>query len=413
MPPFIQKRRNLYYARLRVPEDLRGHFKKLEFFKTLGTSDKEEAEAKALIVVSGWKRQIAAARGSLGELEKMAAEIRLAHDPKRDDPDVDMTDKDWFIESVAEGIEDEDQEARFRAIAQGIKTPFVTFLDKFLEEWDVDQKTKSMAASFIRKLGDHFPSIESIKRPDVLRVVKSDRSSNGTKTKNFAFARRYWKYLEDEGIVDQEIRNPFSELKLKTKKKKSDEIEREAFEKEDVERIYCEALNAGDLPLCDLIFLVAYTGARIEELCGLKVTDLKKKSGVEILMIKDAKTRAGVRNVPIHPDLKPVIKRLTRDSSDDYLITEQQEDQFGKRSNAIGKRFGRLKTKLGFGKEHVFHSIRKTVITILENAGVPEGVSADIVGHEKKTMTYGLYSAGTSEQKKLEAIKLLKFRLKR
>ena len=151
----------------------------------------------------------------------------------------------------------------------------------------------------------------------------------------------------------------------------------------------------------------------MRQLCGLKVTDLKKKSGVEILMIKDAKTRAGVRNVPIHPDLKPVIKRLTRDSSDDYLITEQQEDQFGKRSNAIGKRFGRLKTKLGFGKEHVFHSIRKTVITILENAGVPEGVSADIVGHEKKTMTYGLYSAGTSEQKKLEAIKLLKFRLKR
>ena len=49
-----------------------------------------------------------------------------------------------------------------------------------------------------------------------------------------------------------------------------------------------------------------------------------------------------------------------------------------------------------FGSQHVFHSLRKTVVTILENAGVPENVVADIVGHEKTTMTYGLYSGGVS-----------------
>ena len=36
-------------------------------------------------------------------------------------------------------------------------------------------------------------------------------------------------------------------------------------------------------------------------------------------------------------------------------------------------------------------SLRKTVVTILENAGVPENVVADIVGHEKTTRIYGLY----------------------
>ena len=49
------------------------------------------------------------------------------------------------------------------------------------------------------------------------------------------------------------------------------------------------------------------------------------------------------------------------------------------------------------------------MITILENAGVSEGVTADTVGHEKKTMTYGLYSDGASDKKKLEAIKNLIF----
>ena len=52
----------------------------------------------------------------------------------------------------------------------------------------------------------------------------------------------------------------------------------------------------------------------------------------------------------------------------------------------------------------VFHSLRKTVTTKLEQAGVPEGVAADIVGHEKQTITYGLYSGGTSMAQKMEAI---------
>ena len=57
----------------------------------------------------------------------------------------------------------------------------------------------------------------------------------------------------------------------------------------------------------------------------------------------------------------------------------------------------------------MFHSIRKTVITQLEQAGVPESVTADIVGHEKKTMTYGLYSGGSSLKQKLEAINKIKY----
>jgi len=75
--------------------------------------------------------------------------------------------------------------------------------------------------------------------------------------------------------------------------------------------------------------------------------------------------------------------------------------------DAIGKRFGRLKEELGFGPEYVFHSIRKSFTTFLEQAGVNEGITADIVGHEKQTITYGLYSGGSSDVQKYEAIKKL------
>ncbi len=64
---------------------------------------------------------------------------------------------------------------------------------------------------------------------------------------------------------------------------------------------------------------------------------------------------------------------------------------------------------MGFGSQHVFHSIRKTVVTILENAGVAENVVADIVGHEKTTMTYGLYSGGVSVAVKRDALDKLTY----
>ena len=64
---------------------------------------------------------------------------------------------------------------------------------------------------------------------------------------------------------------------------------------------------------------------------------------------------------------------------------------------------------MGFSERHVFHSIRRTVTTQLENAGVPENITADIVGHEKPTITYGLYSGGASIEIMAEAIEKLRY----
>lgn len=72
-----------------------------------------------------------------------------------------------------------------------------------------------------------------------------------------------------------------------------------------------------------------------------------------------------------------------------------QKYKYGERSQPIGKRFGRLKADLGFDARYVFHSIRKTVAALFQDAGCKEEVAADIVGHMKPTMTYGLYAGET------------------
>jgi integrase len=164
-----------------------------------------------------------------------------------------------------------------------------------------------------------------------------------------------------------------------------------------------------DRALSDLIRLALYTGARIEELCSLRVEDAVMEDNHRALRIRQSKTQAGVKFVPLHPAITPVVDRLIEESGDGFLISSGAKNQYDQRSPGLSKRFSRLKKELGFGPELVFHSLRKTVTTKLEQAGVIEGVAADIVGHEKRTMTYGLYSGGTSMAQKMEAISKISY----
>ena len=75
----------------------------------------------------------------------------------------------------------------------------------------------------------------------------------------------------------------------------------------------------------------------------------------------------------------------------------------------IGKRFGTLKRNLGFDERKVFHSIRKTVSTLFERADINHNKAAEIIGHEKTGMTYGLYSAGSDLTQKYEVIKVIDY----
>ena len=82
-------------------------------------------------------------------------------------------------------------------------------------------------------------------------------------------------------------------------------------------------------------------------------------------------------------------------------------------SNAVGKRFGRLKKLVledGSTRQKCLHSIRKFVVTTLEQGGVAEGVAADLVGHEKPNITYNVYSGGSSIEQLSHAVEVLEQR---
>nr|WP_249777800.1 tyrosine-type recombinase/integrase [Pontibrevibacter nitratireducens] len=204
--------------------------------------------------------------------------------------------------------------------------------------------------------------------------------------------RGYWAYLERHHKLDTP--QPFDKVVPSAPRKKTKEDvrkRRKHFGKGDYQKLLDGSQRRSEV-LSALIQLGAYTGARIEELCSLKLEHLTD----DRFKIEDAKTSAGIREIPIHSHIKTLVAQLKKDSTDAYLLSGLTFNKYNDRSNAVGKQFGRLKADLGYGPDFVFHSFRKGVATQLETAGVAENVTARILGHEFRTITYGLYSGGVS-----------------
>lgn len=183
--------------------------------------------------------------------------------------------------------------------------------------------------------------------------------------------------------------------------------EREIYTRADTLKLHQAALDNGDKPLADLIALGWYTGARIEELCRLDKDSVITVDGIRCFDFPKSKSKASKRVVPIHPSLLLTIDRLCEDSTDTFLIPTSSHDHYGKRSHAISKAFGRLRTTAGFSKLHVFHSFRHTVVTELIRADVPDALAKELVGHETGSVTHDVYSKGASTAQKLAAISKL------
>lgn len=434
----IQRRAHRWYAALDIPKDVRPKFNgKPRFVKSLKTESEREARMLAAPIVAGWKADIEAARGKNPEL---VAKLRNALGTDANDLNVERIarlrsqleaaksaeDREMIleaIEAVAEGIapltSEDDPEAddpEAIALAQrvyGLATGQAT--DDYVEDWlrtlDNETKTKDLKRLELSRFVSRFPTLSDVSRKEVQRfcerLIGEDGLSRATVQRAVSTWRGYWKYLQAREVVPDDLM-PFSGLSLpKVSPKAAQAAKRLPFAPAEVVQLWKAAKAKKGYrgqELADLILLAAYTGARREELCSLPVSNVDLKR--HFFSIEDAKTKAGWREVPIHPAALATFERLC-EGNDGYLFAKLTENKYGDRSDAIGKRFTKLKTELGFGHQYVFHSIRHTVVTTLMNAGVPLPYIQDIVGHEKDftTGTYGNVSLAV----KAKAIKKLKY----
>lgn len=416
---YLVLRHNTYFAELTVPDDVRYVIKKSKFSKSTGTGDAKAAQVIANFFVLRWKAAIAKARAqadnpiinSALELNKVLIAQDNANDIK------EIIDEEELRIRFESGDEIADA---FKVIATGKNE----YLKNLLPNWRKEQERKNLVQktidqmeSDINFLVSAFPTASQLSSKNIAIWIEY-LGSHGNLTPSsikriVGSGRSFFKFLQSIDEIDKGEQTPFVvpekyRISSKPNAKTANKVEPWLpFADNDVIRIHDAALDKLDVTLANLIFIGAYTGARIEEICSMKLTDVNLEK--KFIAIKAAKTKAGNREIPIHSKLLPTLEKLTSETLDGYVLSGLGLNKYGDRSNAVGKRFGRLKKEMGFDKQHVFHSIRKTLVTKLENAGVPENLAADIVGHDKPNMTYGLYSGGHTLEVKREALQRISY----
>jgi site-specific recombinase XerC len=432
--PYLVQQRRRWFVRMVVPPDVRAVIGRGIFKVPTGHTDEHRAASVAPRIVAELQDKIRTAREAGKRLEQVTAEQlaeRYEAERKSDPEKAEITKITDVIDFVLKAHEHtwveharQVREAGYDAYAAlrllpggeaaaqaadritGQATPLLTYLEKWKPHAGLKPRPLDQAVSSIKEFDKAAgKAIEQVEDDDVQRWIETlinpeGESGLSSKTVNRKLGeiRNYWMWMQSHRLVAKD-RNPFAGHRVRdpANRRKTKEQQRQRFRPEDVVRCWVAAEQNRDEPLAAAIKIAAYSGARIEGVSQLRATDIRVDPDTKVRFMRmDDKTAAGDRYVPVHMKVSSLIDRLIKGADEDgYLIHSKAKNKYQERSQPIGKRFGRLKTDLGFDHRYVFHSIRKTVTHLFETAECPPGVAKDIIGHTKTDMTFGIYSGET------------------
>lgn len=179
---------------------------------------------------------------------------------------------------------------------------------------------------------------------------------------------------------------------------------RRAFSKHELQQIFGSPVysegrryRAGGGEAVVWVPMLAFvTGARVEEICQLRLVDIRRDEEFGPLMrITDeasgqrVKTIGSRREIPLHPDLIRAgfldYVAEVEEQAHEWLFPDLEPDHDGRRSGNFSKWFARyLRSASGCNIQDsrvVFHSFRHTFKTLCREAGVPEEVHDALTGH--------------------------------
>lgn len=230
--------------------------------------------------------------------------------------------------------------------------------------------------------------------------------SDATVNRHMATLSAYWKWAEEREHC--EGRNPFEghRKNLKEGRNKRGYV---AWEAAELQKLFSPPPKRDDL--AEVMLVALLTGMRFNEIVSLTNQQVSEANGVPYLDIVDAKTIAGIRKVPLHPRLKWLQQRAAAGVPSERVWPHFSDEGPGRQpSGDASKEFGRFKRSRGFeSKQKAFHSFRKNVVGQLQAAGVPQHEVAELIGHETKGLTFGVYGKGQGLQRMAEIAELLDY----
>ena len=390
--PYLVKQWNTYSARWRVPEKCQPLFDgKKVLKKSLGTHDKQVAQRLAYQQVEQWKRMCdteSVWQYQLDQLPEDGTPVAVGIDNGQEvlRP---FNRAEYVVDQLTSVLPDNEVDSimasdDYRAHVTREIIPFEQYLEPWVRRLTATPKTIEQKRHDVQWFINSFPYVHLVNRKALRSWFEEQDKATATLKRALGSIRQFWQYVELE--EDGDLGDPFRNISVAGQRKA---VEKEAFARDELQMVY-DSLTRDDEKL--LVQVLALSGMRIEEACSATYEANK-------IIIAKGKTKAAERTIPLHSAL---------DASE---IREWQKTlvtgAYDRLSQNVGRSINRKIRGLGFGPEKTVHCIRRYVATQLESNGVEELSASRILGHNLKTMSYGLYSSGQDVETLRSAVERL------
>ena len=275
-------------------------------------------------------------------------------------------------------------------------------LRQFAEIYGDIEVSKITTAHIIkyRELISALPARYNIKHPGLtLHEVKAlyhnreipEPVANTTILKRMGALKSLLSFAKNEGLI---LTSPADNIKLKGGKHSV--LIRKCFSKEDLTTIF-KPLEQYNNHKYWIPLIALYTGARLEELGQLEVTDLKQEGSLYYFDInsegrKRLKTKSSARRIPLHNKLIEAgfldYAASLNTTYNPLLFPQLGDPNKPKLTRAYSKSFARHLDKVGISdKAKVFHSFRHTFKDACRNAEIPEDIHDALTGHSNSSVS--------------------------
>lgn len=154
-------------------------------------------------------------------------------------------------------------------------------------------------------------------------------------------------------------------------------IIRKIFTREEINLLFSIKENR----IAQALLILIYSGLRIEEFLHLTNKDV-----TNCINVRDSKTTAGLRIVPIHNKIKDLIEELKKENNE-YLYTFKNTKA---NYSTFKYKFKNLMKELNM--QHTIHDTRHTFATMLNNVDANSTSIIKLIGHSDFSITENVYT---------------------
>ena len=438
---YLKKRHNVWWVRIRVPAEAKEIMGKTEMWKNLYTKDLLEANRKKHKVIGLMYEEVEQAKRDFeGKKDKLSKEVQIskyAEYLREADITIKGNDDDRKLitlellenklielhgsEKAHEILYDDEQQWNDKKNNSLAKKNFIDSVKRtdpsysplsLVSERFLGEKKKSIKYSSYKKKQshiDHFirwTSDRDITNIDkkivgdyVTSIIKNKNPSPATIRDIASSIGSLFKWAEGRGYIE---RSPFYNLNLPKINRSSKK--RIPWSNENIMKFLKSEIMGQNEFTATCVAL--YSGMRINEICNIQKGNISENC----FKVLESKTEASQRVIPIHPVLKPIIEMFLKSTLEEFLIKGIKSGGYDKkRSWNFVKKHGRLRKNINLPEGVVFHTLRNTFATRMENLGIPRNHTSQLMGHEDSNMALDIYSGGLAIEPLVKSMKKLTY----